>query len=31
MSEIFYREVGQAVLIFGAETWVLLAAMERKV
>ena len=27
---MFYREVVQAVLLLGAETWVLLAAMSRK-
>ena len=31
MAEIFYRAVTQAVLLFGSETWVLLAAMERTV
>ena len=30
MSEIFYRSVVQAVLLFGEETWVLLAEMYRK-
>ena len=28
---MFFRAVTQAVLIFGSETWVLLAAMERAV
>ena len=28
---MFYRSVTQAVLLFGYETWVLLAAMERTV
>ena len=28
---MFYREVSQVVLLFGYDTWVLLAAMERKV
>ena len=28
---MFYRAVEQAVLLFGSETWVLLASMERKV
>ena len=31
VSELFYREVIKEVLLFGAENWVLLAAMERKV
>ena len=31
MSEILYREVAQVVLIFGSETWLLLAKIERKV
>ena len=31
LSTIFYRDVVQAVQIFGSETWVLLAAMESKV
>ena len=31
MLEIFDRAVAQAVLLFGSETWVLSAAMERKV
>ena len=31
VSEMFYRGVVQAVLLSGSETWVLLAAMERKV
>ena len=31
VSEMFYRAVVQAVLLSGSETWVLLAAMERKV
>ena len=31
VSEMFYREVVQAVLLFGADTWVLLVAMEWKV
>ena len=30
VSEMFYRAVVQAVLLLGAETWVLLAAMSRK-
>ena len=30
MSEMFYQAVLQAVLIFGAETWVLLTEMSRK-
>ena len=30
MSEMFYRAVVHAVLIFGEETWILLAAMSRK-
>ena len=29
MSEIIYWAVVQAILLFGAETWVLLAAMSR--
>ena len=29
VSEIFYRAVVQAVLLFGVETWVLLAAMDK--
>ena len=31
VAEMFYRAVIQALLIFGDETWVLLAAMEIKV
>ena len=31
VSAILYRAVEQAVLSFGAKTWVLLASMERKV
>ena len=31
MAEMFYRAVVQAVLLYGSETWVLLAEMERKV
>ena len=31
VSEMFYRALEQAVLLFGSETWVILAAMERKV
>ena len=31
VSEMFYRSVAPAVLIFVSENWVLLAAMERKV
>ena len=31
VSAIFYRAVVQAVLLYGSETWVLLAAMQRKV
>ena len=30
VSEMFYREVVQAVLLFGEDTWVLLAAMYQK-
>ena len=30
-SEKFYRAVVQAVLLFGAETWVLLSAMLNKI
>ena len=30
MSEIFYRLVVQAILLYGSETWVLLAEMDRK-
>ena len=30
VSEFFYREVVQAVLLFGTENWILLAAIERK-
>ena len=29
--EIFYREVVQAILLYGSETWVLLAEMENQV
>ena len=29
--EMFYKSVIQAVILFGSETWVLLAEMERKV
>ena len=31
VSEIFYRGVVQKILLYGLETWVLLAATERKV
>ena len=31
VSEIFYRAVAQAVLLFRSETWVILEKMERKV
>ena len=31
VSEIFYREMAQAVLFFGSEAWVLFESMERKV
>ena len=31
VAEMFYREVVQAILMYGSETWVLLAEMERKV
>ena len=31
VSEMFYRAVEQAVLIFGSDTWALLAKIERKV
>ena len=31
MSEFFYKAVVQAILLYGSETWLLLAAMERKV
>ena len=27
VAEMFYREVAQAALIFGSDTWVLLEAM----
>ena len=30
VSEMFYREVVQAVLIFGSETWILSAEIYRK-
>ena len=30
VSAMFYREVVQAVLLFGAENWILLVAMFRK-
>ena len=29
VAEMFYRAVTQAVLLFGLDTWVILAAMER--
>ena len=31
VSEMFYRAVEQAVLIFGSDTWALLAEIEQKV
>ena len=31
MSEIFYRAVLQAILLYGSETWVLLASMEKRI
>ena len=31
VSEIFYRAVVQAILLYGLETWVILTSMERKV
>ena len=31
VSEMLYRALAQAVLIFGCDTWVLSAAMDRKV
>ena len=31
VAEMFYREVVQAILLYGLETWVLLTEMERKV
>ena len=31
MSESFYRAVVQAILLYGSETWVLLASMEKRI
>ena len=31
VSEIFYRALVQAILLYGLETWVLLEEMDRKV
>ena len=31
VAEMFYRAVDQAILLYGSETWVISAAMERKV
>ena len=31
MAAIFYRKVPQTVLVFGSETWTILAVMEMKV
>ena len=31
MAEIFHRDMKQAVLLFGSDTWVILAAMDRTV
>ena len=31
MSASFYRAVVQAILLYGSETWVLLASMEKQI
>ena len=31
VAEMFYREVAQAILLYGSEMWVLLAKMDKKV